>query len=49
MRLLYCVRRLEDLRPETEERFFVFQEKLFGREGMVPEIVQRIAERRGDH
>lgn len=40
-----CVRRLEDLRPETEERFFVFQGKPFGREGTVPEIVQRIAER----
>lgn len=40
-----CVRRLEDLRPETEERFFVFQGKPFGREGAVPEIVQRIAER----
>lgn len=40
-----CVRRLEDLLPETEERYFVFRGTPFGREGTVPEIVQRIAER----
>lgn len=40
-----CVRQFENLRPETEERFFVFKHKVFAREGVVPEIVERIAKR----
>ncbi len=40
-----CVRELEDLRPETEERFFVFRKQAYARDGAVPPIVTEIARR----
>jgi hypothetical protein len=40
-----CVRQFEDLRVESEERYFVFKQKVFARVGVVPAIVERIAER----
>lgn len=40
-----CIREFEDLRPETEERYFVFKRKAFARDGVVPEIVKLIAQR----
>jgi hypothetical protein len=40
-----CVRQFEELRPESEERYFVFKQKAFARDGAVPEIVERIASR----
>ncbi len=38
-----CIREFEALRHETEERYFVFKRKTFARDGVVPEIVDRIA------
>ncbi len=40
-----CIRELEDLLPETEERYFVFRGKAFARDGVVPELVKDIARR----
>lgn len=40
-----CIRELEDLRPETEERYFVFRGKAFARDGAVPDLVRDIAGR----
>lgn len=40
-----CVREFEELLPETEERYFVFNKKAFARDGIVPEIVEKIASR----
>jgi hypothetical protein len=40
-----CVRELEDLLPETEERYFVYRGKAFARDGVVPELVNIIASR----
>jgi ATP-grasp domain, R2K clade family 3 len=40
-----CVRQFENLRAESEERYFVFKHKAFARDGVVPEIVERIANR----
>ena len=40
-----CVRQFEDLRPETEERYFAFKGKVFSRDGVVPEMVESIASR----
>lgn len=40
-----CIREFEDLLPETEERYFVFRQKAYGRDGEVPEIVEQIAAR----
>lgn len=40
-----CIRELEDLLPETEERYFVFRGKAFARDGIVPELVKDIARR----
>ncbi len=40
-----CIREYEDLLPETEERYFVFNQTAYARDGVVPEIVQTIASR----
>ncbi len=40
-----CIRKYEQLAPDTEERYFVFRGKPYGRSGVVPEIVQAIAPR----
>ena len=40
-----CVRQFEELRADTEERYFVFKKRAFGRGGRVPEIVEQIAAR----
>lgn len=40
-----CVRELEDLVAETEERYFVFRGRAFGREGNLPQIVDEVASR----
>jgi len=40
-----CVRELEDLLPETEERYFVLRGKAHARDGVVPSIVQDVATR----
>ncbi|RYG37844.1 MAG: hypothetical protein EON93_02990 [Burkholderiales bacterium] len=40
-----CVRRLEALLPETEERYFVIGGRAFARDGDVPPVVQEIAGR----
>jgi hypothetical protein len=42
-----CVREFEDLRPETEERYFVLGGRAYGRDDTVPETVTRIAQRIG--
>lgn len=39
-----CIRQFEDLLPETEERYFVFQGTAYARDGIVPAMVQDIAE-----
>jgi hypothetical protein len=39
-----CVRRLEALRPETEERFFVLAGEPHSRDGLVPGLVGAIAQ-----
>lgn len=38
-----CVRRFEQLLPETEERYFVIRGKAFGRDGVVPQMVHTLA------
>ena len=38
-----CVRRFELLLPNTEERYFVFKGNAYGRDGLVPELVDKIA------
>lgn len=38
-----CIRRYEDLLPETEERYFVLDGKAHGRGGDVPALVHEIA------
>jgi hypothetical protein len=40
-----CVREFIGLRPETEERYFVFNGTAHGREGQVPGIVKEVASR----
>lgn len=40
-----CVRQFEELRPESEERYFVFKKRAFARNGAVPDIVEYVAER----
>lgn len=40
-----CVREFEELRPETEERFFVFKKQAYARDRVVPDIVTEIAGR----
>ncbi len=40
-----CVRRLESLRPETEDRYFVVGGVAHARNGVVPPIVQEVASR----
>jgi len=40
-----CVRRFEELEPDTEERYFIVDGTAFAREGKVPDIVQEIASR----
>lgn len=40
-----CVRRFEQLEPETEERYFVVKGVPYGRDGLVPELAHRIAAR----
>ncbi len=40
-----CIRELENLLPETEERYFVFRGKAFARDGVVPELVKDVARR----
>jgi hypothetical protein len=40
-----CIRQFEQLEPDTEERYFVFRGKPYGRNGAVPEIVQSVAPR----
>jgi hypothetical protein len=40
-----CVRRFEDLLPETEERYFVLDGRPFGRTDAVPDLVSTIAGR----
>lgn len=42
-----CIRRFEQLLPETEERYFVWRGRAHGREGSVPELVTSIAARIG--
>ena len=40
-----CIRKFEQLAPDTEERYFVFRGVPYGRSGAVPEIVKAIAPR----
>lgn len=40
-----CIRKFEQLRPETEERYFVLNRKAFSRDGNVPALVAEVAER----
>jgi hypothetical protein len=40
-----CIRKFEELFPETEERYFVFNRKAFSRDGKVPVLVQEVAQR----
>jgi hypothetical protein len=40
-----CVRKYEDLMPETEERYFVLNGRAYGRDGDVPQLVSEIASR----
>lgn len=40
-----AIRKLEDLRPETEERYFVLGGQPHGRDGRVPPIVEEVATR----
>lgn len=40
-----CIREVEDLRPDTEERYFVFNQIAHGRNGQVPDMVKQIANR----
>lgn len=38
-----CIRKYEELLPETEERYFVLNGKAYGRDGDVPALVHEIA------
>jgi len=38
-----CIRRFEELLPESEERYFVFHNRAYARDGKIPELVQHIA------
>lgn len=40
-----CIRELEDIQTETEERYFVFRGEAFAREGVVSDFVTSIARR----
>jgi hypothetical protein len=40
-----CVRRLEDLVPDTEERYFVFEGRAHARGGDAPQLVHELARR----
>jgi hypothetical protein len=40
-----CIRRFEKLAVETEERYFVFNGRAYGREENVPPLVQDVAKR----
>ncbi len=40
-----CIREFEELRDNSEERYFVYKGKAFARDGNVPDIVQHIASR----
>ncbi len=40
-----CVRQFEELNADSEERYFVFKQKCFARNGIVPVIVNQIAEK----
>lgn len=40
-----CVREYEELLTDTEERYFVWQGRAYGREGAVPDMVQDVAKR----
>lgn len=40
-----CIRKFEELLPETEERYFVLGGKAFSRDGDVPALVNDVAER----
>jgi hypothetical protein len=40
-----CIRKFEELRTETEERYFVLNRKAFSRDGSVPALVVEVAER----
>jgi ATP-grasp domain, R2K clade family 3 len=40
-----CVREYEELRNESEERYFVFKQRAFSRDGLIPDIVEEIAAR----
>lgn len=40
-----CIRKFENLTPETEERYFVLNGKACGRDGTVPALVEEIAQR----
>lgn len=40
-----CIRKFEQLHPETEERYFVLDQKAFSRDGNVPSLVAEVAER----
>lgn len=38
-----CIRKFEELLPETEERYFVLDRKAFSRDGNVPSLVHELA------
>lgn len=38
-----CIRKYEQLKPDTEERYFVFRGQGYSREGEVPDIVRSLA------
>lgn len=40
-----CIRKFEQLRADSEERYFVLRGQAFGRDGTVPALVQQIAGR----
>jgi hypothetical protein len=41
-----CIRECEELRAETEERFFVFRGKVYSRGDVVPNLVNEIPSRK---
>lgn len=40
-----CIRRFEELLPETEERYFVLNGTPFARDGVIPPLLRQVAER----
>lgn len=40
-----CIRKFEELLPDTEERYFVLNRTAFSRDGMVPPLVRAVAAR----